>query len=150
MKMQNFFLIIGVISLLCQSCASSSSPENNQQGNGGLVNLGNGICRQENGLMWQVEKSKTFTSSQEALAYTQTLTLGNHDDWRLPSKEELYELCQLFEMNLAGNCPIKLKGSYWLTNGDIHAGEWESYPICGGSELKYLKSKMGSVLAVRP
>jgi hypothetical protein len=150
MKIQHFFLIIGVVSLLCQSCASSPAPENKQQGDAELVDQGNGICRQKNGLMWQVERTETFANGQEALAYTQKLKLGNLDDWRLPSKEELYELCQLFEMSLAGDCPIKLKGSYWSTNGEAQAGEWESYPLCGGSELKYLKSKTGSVRAVRP
>ncbi|MEK6202086.1 MAG: DUF1566 domain-containing protein [Desulfobulbaceae bacterium] len=150
MKIFKFVLIVGVLSFFCQSCTSRPSTENKQQGNAKLINLGNGICRQNNGLMWQVERSETFSSGQDASDYTRNLTLGNHDDWRLPSKEEAYELYQLFEMNLRGDCPIKLKGSYWTTNGEIRTGEWEAYPICGGSELKYLKSKSGRVRAVRP
>ncbi|MBU0663314.1 MAG: DUF1566 domain-containing protein [Proteobacteria bacterium] len=150
MKILKFLIVIGALSLLCQSCASPPSPESGQQGNAPLVDLGNGICQQNNGLMWQVESTKTLSGGQEALDYVRDLTLGNHGDWRLPSKLELYELCQLFEMNLGGNCPIKLRGSYWATNGEIHAGEWEAYPICGGSELKYLRSKSGRVRAVRP
>lgn len=150
MKILQFLVVIGVVSLLCQSCASPLSPEGRQQSNASLADLGNGICRQNNGLMWQVESTDTFSSGQKALDYVRSLTLGNHGDWRLPGKEELYELCQLFEMKRAGDCPIKLKGSYWATNGEIHAGEWEAYPICGGSELKYLKSTSGRVRAVRP
>jgi hypothetical protein len=100
--------------------------------------------------MWQVESTGTFTSGQEALAQVRSLNLGNHGGWRLPSKEELYELYYAFEMNLGGDCPIKMKGSYWTSNDAIQAGEWEAYPICGGSELKYFKSKSGRVRAVRP
>lgn len=152
MKILHFFLIIGVLSLLCQEgYASPPSPESRQQGKGSLADLGNGICQQNNGLMWQVESTGTISGGQEALDYARNLTLGNHGDWRLPSKEELYELCQIFEMKHAGDCPIKLKGSYWWSaNGELHAGEWEAYPLCGGSELKYLKSKSGRVRAVRP
>lgn len=150
MNIVKSMLVIGVISLLCQGCASPPSPENKQQGKADLVDLGNGICQQNNGLMWQVERTETIASGQEALDYVRNLTLGNYGDWRLPSKKELYELCYTFNMKLAGDCPIKLKGSYWTTNGELHAGEWETYPICGGSALKYLKSKSGRVRAVRP
>jgi hypothetical protein len=151
MKIFILVLIVGVFALFCQSCASPPSTENKQQGNAKLINLGNGICQQNNGLMWQVERSETFSSGQDASVYVRNLTLGNHGDWRLPSKEESYELYQLFEMNLGGDCSLKPKGSYWTTtNGEIRAGEWEAYPICGGSELKYLKSKSGRVRAVRP
>ncbi|MDD3815064.1 MAG: DUF1566 domain-containing protein [Desulfocapsaceae bacterium] len=150
MKVLKFFLVILVSSLLCQGCASPTSPESKPQSNAPLVDLGNGICQQNNGLMWQVESTETFSSGQEAMNYVQNLNLGKHGDWRLPSKMELYELCQIFDMNLAGDCPIKLKGSYWATNGEVHAGEWEAYPICGGSELKYLKTRSGRVRAVRP
>lgn len=150
MQILKFVLILGVLSLLCQSCASPPSAESRQQGKGSLVDMGNGICQQDNGLMWQVESTETFSSGQEALVHVRNLNLGNHGDWRLPSKEELYELCQLFELNLGGDCPIKVKGSYWTTNGEIQAGEWESYPLCGGSELRYFKSRSGRIRAVRP
>lgn len=150
MKMVKLFLVIGVISLLGQGCASPPATESKQQSGASLVDLGNGICRQDNGLMWQVESSETFASGQQALGHVRALKLGDHGDWRLPSKMELYSLCQIFELNLAGDCPMRLKGSYWATNGDLHAGEWEAYPICGGSELKYLKSMSGRVRAVRP
>lgn len=100
--------------------------------------------------MWQVESTNTLSSGQQAIDYARGLNFGGYHDWRLPSKEELYELCELFEMKLEGDCALKLKGSYWTTNGEVHAGEWEAYPTCGGTELKYLKSKSGRVRAVRP
>ncbi len=100
--------------------------------------------------MWQTGNKEVFSNSQKALEYVQALHIGNYNDWRLPSKEELYNLYQIYEMKLSGNCPIKLKGSYWLTEGDIHAGEWEAYPICGGSELQYFNATDGRIMAVRP
>lgn len=150
MKILNFFLVIAAGSLLCQGCASPPASDSRQQGKGSLVGLGNGICRQDNGLMWQVESTDVFSSGQEALNYVQKLTLGDHGNWRLPSKEELHDLYYIFDMKLAGDCPIKLKGSYWVTDGEIHAGEWESYPTCGGSELQYFKGGSGRVRAVWP
>ena len=116
-----------------------------------LKNLGNGVCLQANGLMWQVDKSRKFSSVAEAQEYAERLNLGEYNDWRLPTRDELYDLCDIWEMKLAGDCPIKIKGSYWSSeDGKVRAGEWESYPLCGGSEYKYLKKKSGSVRAVRP
>ncbi len=150
MNILKLCFVVGIVSMLCQGCASTPGPDGKGQGRAKLVDLGNGICRQSNGLMWQVERTKMLSSDQEALAYVDSLNLGNHSDWRLPTKDELYDLCYIFEMKLAGDCPIKLKGSYWSTNGGTKAGEWHAYPLCGGSELQYIKSKSGRVRAVRP
>jgi hypothetical protein len=151
MKRLNFFAVVGLVSLVCQGCASPPATEGMWQGgNAKLMDLGNGICRQSNGLMWQVERTEVFASGHEAEAYVQNLSLGNHADWRLPSRDELYDLCNIFEMNFAGDCALKPKGSYWSKNGDTEAGEWQAYPLCGGSEFQYLKGKSGRVRAVRP
>ena len=115
-----------------------------------LSNMGNGICQQKNGLMWQVSSSEKFSSAQEAQDYVSGMNLGDHTDWRLPTKNELYDLCDIFELSLEGDCPIRLKGGYWLQDRKVQAGEWEAYPMCGGSEYKYLKRKNGRVMAVRP
>jgi len=115
-----------------------------------LKNLGNGVCQQRNGLMWQMGASEKFSSGEEARAYAEGLELGGFGDWRLPTKDELYYLCDIFELKLEGDCSIKPKGSYWSDNGRIQPGEWEAYPLCGGSEYKYLKRKNGRVRAVRP
>ncbi len=150
MKMVNFSLTIGLTLLLIQGCASTTAPDKRQD-RSSLADLGNGICRQDNGLMWQVERSEKFASGREAQEYADNLKLGDYSDWRLPSKDEYYSLCYIFELRREGNCPIKLKGNYWVANGDApQAGKWESYPLCGGSEFRYLKSKTGRVIAVRP
>lgn len=150
MNMVKFCLVIGVISFFCQGCTTASSPGSREQDKAKLVDMGNGICQQSNGLMWQVERTGVFASAQEAGDYVDNLNLGNHNDWRLPSKDELYDLCYIFDMKLEGQCPLNLKGSYWSSNGKTQAGAWESYPLCGGSDFQYFKSKSGRVRAVRP
>ncbi len=150
MKIFKYHLAILFIFSICQGCASHNFSGSNQQDNAKLVSLGDGICRQSNGLMWQTGRSGKFSSFEEAKEYVKNLELGGHKDWRFPTKDELYTLCDIFDQKLAGDCPLKPEGSYWSNNGKEYAGEWHSYPLCGGSDLVYLKSKTGRVRVVRP
>lgn len=150
MKLRKYCLAIGAMALFAQGCAAISGGDKSS-GRARLADLGNGICQESSGRMWQVERSKVFASGPEAQDYALNLKLGNFSDWRLPSQEELYELCYLIELRQAGDCPIKLKGSHWVANdGATEAGEWEAYPLCGGPGFRYAKSKTGQVKAVRP
>lgn len=149
MKLTKFHLAVVVGALLGQGCAATS-PGVPPASQARMVDLGNGICRESNGRMWQVGRSEVFASGREAEDYARSLELGGHDDWRLPSKEELYELCYLYELRLAGDCPLKLSGSYWSSDGGGQAGEWQAYPLCGGPGFRYLKSKTGRARGVRP
>ena len=149
MKIITFHLPLLFIFFIFQGCASNS-PNITQQNNAKLVDLGNGTCRQSNGLIWQTERSGKFSSFEEAEKYVKNLDLAGYSDWRFPTKDELFSLCNLFELKLAGDCPMKSKGSYWSKNGKGEGGEWHAYPLCGGSDLVYLKSKTGRVRAVRP
>ena len=149
MKAVKSYLIILFILFICQGC-SSKIPGSTGQNNAKLVDLGNGICKQSNGLMWQTGRSGKFSSFEEARVYVKNMELGGHNDWRFPTKDELYILCDLFELNLAGDCSLKPEGSYWSNNGKGKAGEWYAYPLCGGYDFEYLKSKRGRVRAVRP
>ncbi|MCK5194391.1 MAG: DUF1566 domain-containing protein [Desulfobulbaceae bacterium] len=149
MKVIKSHLIIPVIFSLCQAC-TFTSPGNNQQINAQLVDLGNGICKQSTGLMWQTERSGKFSSFKEAKEYVQNFELGGYSDWRLPTKDELYMLRNIFEQKFEGDCLLKPDGSYWSKNGKGKAGEWYVYPLCGGYDFEYLKSKRGRVRAVRP
>lgn len=47
---------------------------------------------QVTGLMWQVEEDGEKKQYGEALMYCKMLDLGDYDDWRLPTKEELQRL----------------------------------------------------------
>ena len=44
------------------------------------------------GLMWQKGDSGSGMDWQAALAYSESLTLAGHDDWRLPSAKELQSI----------------------------------------------------------
>ncbi|MBC8317315.1 MAG: DUF1566 domain-containing protein [Desulfobulbaceae bacterium] len=149
MKIIKSHLTILFIFLICQGCASNPT-DISQKNNAKFLDLGDGICRQSNGLMWQIGKTEKLSSFEEAEKYVKNMELGGYNDWRVPTKNELYTLCDLFEQKLAGDCPLKHEGSYWSKNGKGEAGEWHSYPLCGGSDFEYLKSKTGRVRAVRP
>jgi len=118
-----------------------------------LVDLGSGTCRQtNNGLIWQVDKSRQYSSWQEARRYAENLELGGCNDWRLPTKDELYMLHYISELQGDNDCKMKLSGNFWsFTAGqEATAGRWESYPLCGGNEFRYVKTDKGFVRAVRP
>jgi hypothetical protein len=55
------------------------------------------------GLMWQKENDDTQRNWREALEYANTLSLGDHSDWRLPSKEELSSLWKTVGENFEFN-----------------------------------------------
>lgn len=115
-----------------------------------LINMGNGICLQHpSGLMWQIEESQKFSNLNDAINYVTTLTLGGFNDWRLPTRDECLSLAELLEMKI-GDCPIKIKRGHWVSNNNKHeSGYWEDYPLCGGSEFRWIKDKKSTVRAVR-
>ena len=79
--------------------------------------------------------------------------LAGHDDWRLPTHDELCALYDLIEAKLAGDCMIKVKGlSFWSGESEDwgQVGFWQVYPFCGGVDFKFLKQKGGVVRAGRP
>lgn len=149
MNMMSSAFLIGIICQLAQGCAATA-PSGAQTGTASLADLGNGICQQNNGLMWQAGRSEIFPGGQAARDYAGNLELGGYNDWRLPNQDEYYSLCYIFELKRAGDCPLELKGYYWLSDDNQQAGQFESYPLCGGSSFRYLKSKSGRVRAVRP
>lgn len=148
-----FFLLAAAV-----ICSLSSCARHPETGDGSasreevlLRDIGNGMCRQlPSGLMWQVEDSQTFSSWNEANAYVNALQLGGFDDWRLPTRLECLDLAELLLMK-QGDCPISFKRGHWVSHRDkLKAGYWDDYPLCGGSEVRWVKEKKGSVRAVRP
>lgn len=116
-----------------------------------LEDMGNGICRQyPSGVMWQIDESRKFSTWNEANAYVESLQLGGFDDWRLPTRDECFSLAELLDIE-KGVCPIKFKRAHWVTHRKKNkAGYWEDYPLCGGSEYRWVKGQEGAVRAVRP
>jgi hypothetical protein len=116
-----------------------------------LKDIGNGVCQQlPIGLMWQIEKSKMIFNWQEADESANQLKLDGFDDWRLPTRDEYLTLYKLLLMK-KGDCSIKIRKGHWVTeNKKVRSGFWDDEPLCGGPEFRWIKTKEGSVRAVRP
>lgn len=95
----------------------------------GAVTILNGdiIQEPENGRMWQMNRSKKMRSSTEVQEYLSNLNKGEYNDWRLPTKYELYDLFLLFALKENQALDIRLEMSYWLVgnNGKMIVGSWE-------------------------
>src|SRR5512134_2809548 len=95
---KKIMLFITTIALLT-GCAGRN-PENPR-----FVDLGNGICQDtQTGAMWQMERSSSIKGIEEARQYAAGLSLGGHDDWRLPTVYELYNLINLRDLHVANSC----------------------------------------------
>ncbi len=66
---------------------------NTDYGINDFVDNGNStVTDSATGLMWQQDDSEYAMTWEEALAYADTLELGEHDDWRLPNAKELQSI----------------------------------------------------------
>lgn len=113
---------------------------------------GEGVFQEgSSGRMWLMERSKRLKTSEEVDDYLDTLNQGTFKDWRLPTRQELYELFCIFDLKESGEVKIRLEGAYWLkgVKEQPEAGAWEIGDQCGPSR-KYYPKKAGSVRAVRP
>jgi len=148
------YMVGAVLLLALQGCASSGGRLVERGGPVRLQVVGDGVCQDvATGLMWQVGGSEKFAAWEEAAGYAATLELGGHGDWRLPTSDELYTLHDLIEAKLTGDCVITDKKlSFWSGDSPRWAlsGYWETYPLCGGVDYKFVKQKGGVARAVRP
>ena len=103
------------------------------------------------GRMWQTDRSKKLKTAGEVDAYLKELNTGKYNDWRLPTKQELFELFSIFDLKNNGEVKIRLEGNYWLIDkeSEVQVGAWEIGDQCGPS-LTYYPKKAGYVKAVRP
>ena len=102
-----------------------------------------------NDQMWQMQKSKRLKTASSAEQYLNELNQGEYQDWRLPTKQELYKLFSYFDLKMYGNVRIRLEGNYWIENNGIQVGAWGIGDQCGPSRTFYMK-KAGYVRAIRP
>jgi|GEM_PF-2630690 len=95
---------------------------------GAVTILGGEIIQEpENGRMWQMDRSKKMSSPAEVQEYLSDLNKDEYNDWRLPTKYELYDFFLLFALKENQELDIKLEMSYWLVgnNGKMIVGSWE-------------------------
>ena len=123
-----------------------------QAGGTSLVDRGNGILEEQGrGKMWQAQRSRRMRDFGEVEGYLAKLNSGQFSDWRLPTRQELYDFILLFDLHKSGDISIRLEGAYWLTgdNGQPQIGSWEAGDQCGLSRI-YYPGLSGHVRAVRP
>jgi len=117
-----------------------------------LVDRGDGILQEEgSGKMWQAKRSRRFNNNDEVKHYLLELNSGSFGDWRLPTRNELYDFFLLFDLHKTGNISIQLEGAYWLQgpHGEPKIGSWETGDQCGPTRM-YRPGLSGHVRAVRP
>jgi hypothetical protein len=81
-------------------------------------------------LMWQQTPPVAMYTWDEAMAYCPTLTLGGHDDWRLPSFIELYSL-----VDTEGSPPVP--NVAYFRSSLMESTFWSSTPVVQGTPAAF-------------
>lgn len=104
-----------------------------------------------NGSIWQLDRSNWLKSEQEVKIYLDTLNTGKYNDWRLPTKSEMYSFVNIFDWEKNGEVNIKIDGNHWIIDdaNQVAAVEWELEDMCG-PERRFYNKKSGYVRAIRP
>ncbi len=100
---------------------------------------------------WQMDWSRRTRSVEEVRQYLQKLNKGSEGGWRLPTKEELYELMSIFDLKENGEVKIRFEGSYWLRDeaDNFYVGSWEIGDQCEPSRT-FFEGRSGHIRAIRP
>lgn len=155
MKAMRASICLGILLLNLAGCLSVNTSSKSAPGEAEakLVNLGNDICQDaSSGLMWSMERSERLHEGEAARKYAEDLVFGGYNDWRLPTKKELYRLHDIIFRHQNGDCELKVSGSYWceIEEKEALAGYWETYYLCS-PEYRYIETPgTGMVRAVRP
>lgn len=78
-----------------------------------VVNNDGTVTDTRSGLLWQQAEDGGERTYEDALTYCRSLRLAGHDDWRLPTKEELKELASVSPGTLKKKFPDIIMGRYW-------------------------------------
>lgn len=105
----------------------------------------------KNGAMWTKARSKRFEQASEAQAYLDMQNSGEFDDWRIPTKQELFDMLSVFDLKNNGEVKVRIEGRYWLADskGQMSVGTWEIGDGCG-PERRFFSGGKGYVRAIRP
>ena len=78
------------------------------------------------GLMWQLVPDENVMTWNDAVAHCEALTLAGHDDWRMPTLDELRSVVR--------GCPVTMPGGDCPTDDECTNWDcWDS--ICTGCDL---------------
>lgn len=117
-----------------------------------LKEIAEGIVQEtDNGRMWTTVKTSRYESRGTVENYLQTLNDGKYSDWRLPTKWELREFYDIFDLKQAGDVRVQIEGNYWMVmeSGESSAAAWEVGDQCEPERFFY-KKQSGRIRAVRP
>ena len=95
---------------------------------------GGGVCTDESGLQWEEPTSGGNVIWDVARNYCQTLGLGGHDDWRLPTLDELRTLVRGCNPTTSGGtCRLGTSCATWSCYSDDCLGcSYGLGPATGG------------------
>lgn len=94
---------------------------------GPYTDNGDTVMDTATGLEWQKAGDSTTRNWENALAYCEGLTLGRHDDWRLPDLRELDSIVDLNRYTPAIDLFFSCQSSfYWsaTTNANLTSNAW--------------------------
>jgi tetratricopeptide (TPR) repeat protein len=103
------------------------------------------------GLMWQRADDGFKRNQDDSISYCQSLSLGNHSDWRLPSRKELLNLWRNIGSQAAirkAEFPTMKSDGYWSIGANWAGGAWP-VDFSDGSDWHVNKDNREYVRCVR-
>ena len=110
------------------------------------------VSDNETGLQWQDNEDvlKQYMNLEDAINYCETLTLGSHNDWRLPNIRELKSIVDdtKFDPSMSAMFRFAKSGTYFSsTTSDYNGYVWYVSFIRGnhstGSGSRYIRCVRG-------
>ncbi|MBF0257949.1 MAG: VWA domain-containing protein [Desulfamplus sp.] len=123
------------------------TPSYKDNGDGTITDL-------NTGLMWQKSDDGEKRTWEEALEYSEDLTLGKYSDWRLPNIRELETIVDLTTYSPAinqGYFTVGLQNSGYWSGSSYISGAQGAWALYSGSGVVYARKKdyTNSVRCVR-